>query len=56
MVGAVAEAVHAFLPASCQHLPPAGAVTLAAAHDIGKITPGFLRKCRLSLFSKINGS
>jgi CRISPR-associated endonuclease/helicase Cas3 len=56
IVGAVAEAVHALLPASCQHLPPVGAVTLAAAHDIGKITPGFLRKCPLSLFSKINGS
>ena len=56
IVGAVAEAVHALLPRSCRILPPAGTVTLTAAHDIGKITPGFLRKCPLSLFSKINGS
>ncbi len=56
IVGAVAEAVNALLAASCRNLPPEGAVTLTAAHDIGKITPGFLRKCPLSLFSKINGS
>lgn len=29
---------------------------LAAAHDIGKISPGFLRKCRLSPFSGVPGS
>ena len=40
----MAEAVQALLPASCQHLPPAGAVTLAAAHDIGKLSPGFQLK------------
>lgn len=56
IVGAVAEAVRHFLPQACRNLAPLGAVTLAAAHDIGKITPGFLRKCPLSLFSKINGS
>ena len=56
IVGAVAEAVSLLLPPACLSLPPRGAVTLTAAHDIGKITPGFLRKCPLSLFSKINGS
>ena len=56
IVGAVAEAVRKMLPPACYHLAPDGAVTLAAAHDIGKITPGFLRKCALSQFSKINGS
>ena len=56
IVGAVAEAVRHFLPQACRNLAPAGAVTLTAAHDIGKITPGFLRKCPLSVFSKINGS
>lgn len=56
IVGAVAEAVRGLLPSACKQLAPAGAVTLAAAHDIGKITPGFLRKCGLSVFSKINGS
>ena len=56
VVGAVAEAVRGLLPPACKHLAPAGAVTLAAAHDIGKISPGFLRKCALSAFSKINGS
>lgn len=44
IVGAVAEAVRGLLPSSCKHLAPAGAVTLAAAHDIGKITPGFQLK------------
>jgi CRISPR-associated endonuclease/helicase Cas3 len=56
IVGAVAEAVLKRLPPACSNLPPNGAVTLAAAHDIGKITPGFLRKCSLSLFSSIQGS
>lgn len=56
IVGAVAEAVSFLLPPASLSLPPRGAVTLTAAHDIGKITPGFLRKCPLSLFSKINGS
>jgi CRISPR-associated endonuclease/helicase Cas3 len=56
IVGAVAEAVRRLLPPACGRLAPEGTVTLAAAHDIGKITPGFLRKCGLSTFSKINGS
>jgi CRISPR-associated endonuclease/helicase Cas3 len=56
IVGAVAEMVRRLLPPSCIELPPTGSVTLAAAHDIGKITPGFLRKCPLSIFSTIPGS
>jgi CRISPR-associated endonuclease/helicase Cas3 len=44
IVGAVAEAVCDLLPPACRHLAPAGTVTLAAAHDIGKITPGFQLK------------
>lgn len=56
IVGAVAEAVRRLLPPACTKLAPAGVVTLAAAHDIGKITPGFLKKCSLSLFSQIPGS
>ena len=56
IVGAVAEAVQRCLAAACKSLSPSGAVTLTAAHDIGKITPGFLRKCPLSLFSQIPGS
>lgn len=46
IVGAVAEAVCALLPPACRDLAPPGAVTLAAAHDIGKITPGFQLKAR----------
>ncbi len=45
IVGSVAETVLKLLPPACRSLPPDGAATLAAAHDIGKITPGFLRKC-----------
>lgn len=56
IVGAVAEAVRGLLPPACHHLPPPGTVTFTAAHDIGKITPGFLRKCALSLFAQIPGS
>lgn len=46
IVGAVAEAVRRLLAPACRHLAPAGVVTLTAAHDIGKITPGFLLKAR----------
>jgi len=44
IVGAVAEAVLRFLPHACHHLAPSGTATLAAAHDIGKLTPGFQLK------------
>jgi len=44
IVGAVAEAVSRFLPPACRHLASTGVVTLAAAHDIGKVTPGFQLK------------
>ena len=56
IVGAVAEIVARSLPHACRELVPAGAITLTAAHDIGKITPGFLRKCPASLFANIPGS
>ena len=44
-VGCVAEALIAALPATVRDLLPPGAVTLAALHDVGKITVGFLSKC-----------
>ncbi len=44
IVGAVAEAVRELVAPACKHLVPSGVVTLAAAHDIGKITPGFQLK------------
>jgi CRISPR-associated endonuclease/helicase Cas3 len=40
-VGCVAEALIAALPPSASALLPPGAATLAALHDIGKITLGF---------------
>ncbi|MGI8435507.1 MAG: CRISPR-associated endonuclease Cas3'' [Chthoniobacterales bacterium] len=44
-VGCVAEALRALAPVTLQRLLPPGAVTLAALHDSGKISPGFQRKC-----------
>ena len=44
-VGAVAEALIQVLPPSVKNLFPDGGVSLIAAHDIGKISPGFLMKC-----------
>ncbi len=44
-VGAVAEALTDMLPLATQSLIPAGGVCLIAAHDIGKISPGFQLKC-----------
>lgn len=44
-VGAVAELITAALPKSVRALLPGGMVTLAALHDVGKISPGFQRKC-----------
>jgi CRISPR-associated endonuclease/helicase Cas3 len=46
IVGAVAEEVRRLLPIACEKLKLQGAVTLAAAHDIGKLSPGFLLKAR----------
>jgi CRISPR-associated endonuclease/helicase Cas3 len=56
IVGAVAEVVGRFLSPRCRNLAPTGSTTLTAAHDIGKITPGFLKKCAASPFSRIPGS
>jgi CRISPR-associated endonuclease/helicase Cas3 len=44
-VGCVAEALLARLPEPLKALLPPGAATLAAVHDIGKISPGFQQKC-----------
>ncbi len=44
-VGCVAAALIERLPKSLQELLPPGAAALAAAHDVGKISPGFQRKC-----------
>jgi len=44
-VGCVAEAIIAALPANVRSLLPAGSATLAALHDVGKITIGFQAKC-----------
>lgn len=43
-VGAVAETLLSSLPASTKSLVPDGAATMIAAHDIGKISPGFQLK------------
>ena len=48
-VGCVAEVLLAGLPQSVRKLLPEGAATLAALHDIGKITVGFQQKCPLWL-------
>lgn len=44
-VGCVAEALIDRLPQQVQALLPQGAATLAALHDVGKISPGFQVKC-----------
>ncbi|MCL4789498.1 MAG: CRISPR-associated helicase Cas3' [Verrucomicrobia bacterium] len=44
-VGCVAEALIALLPPTVRALLPPGAATLAALHDVGKITLGFQAKC-----------
>jgi CRISPR-associated endonuclease/helicase Cas3 len=45
IVGAVAEVLWHNLPSAVRSQLPSGGVALAALHDIGKITPGFLAKC-----------
>ncbi len=44
-VGCVGEAIRSCLPESVRRILPPGCSILAAGHDIGKITVGFLRKC-----------
>lgn len=44
-VGCVAEALLMLLPEQMRDLLPRGAATLAALHDIGKVSPGFQKKC-----------
>jgi CRISPR-associated endonuclease/helicase Cas3 len=44
-VGCVAEALLAILPEHLRKLLPPGAATLAALHDVGKVSPGFQQKC-----------
>jgi CRISPR-associated endonuclease/helicase Cas3 len=44
-VGCMAEALREALPQCVLDLLPPGAVTLIALHDVGKLSPGFLRKC-----------
>src|ERR1051325_11024725 len=44
-VGCVAEALVKLLPERLRHLLPPGAATLASLHDIGKVSPGFQKKC-----------
>lgn len=45
IVGYVARALLDALPACLRELFPSGTVTLAAAHDIGKISPEFQAQC-----------
>jgi CRISPR-associated endonuclease/helicase Cas3 len=44
-VGCVAEALLELLPLALRSMLPPGSVTLAALHDVGKVLPGFQRKC-----------
>jgi len=44
-VGCVAEALIELLPQQLRDMLPPGAATLAALHDIGKVSPGFQKKC-----------
>jgi CRISPR-associated endonuclease/helicase Cas3 len=44
-VGCVAQALMELLPQQLRSLLPPGASTLAALHDIGKVSPGFQKKC-----------
>ena len=44
IVGSVAEALLNQIPRPLRHLFLDGSVTLAASHDLGKISPGFVKK------------
>ena len=45
-VGCVAEALLELLPPPLKSLLPPGTATLAALHDVGKVSPGFQVKCQ----------
>lgn len=47
IVGTVAQTLFNRLPKTLQSLLPSGSITLVAAHDIGKLTPGFQLKAPL---------
>ena len=51
----VAHMVIERLPLASRSLAPAGSATLVGLHDIGKITPGFLRRASNSHFAAFNG-
>lgn len=56
-VGHIAERLSKILPPSIHSLLPVGFASLIAAHDIGKITPGFQLKCsKWKHFSEIKKS
>ena len=44
IVGSVAEELVARLPASIASIFPEGSATIAAVHDVGKVSPGFQKK------------
>lgn len=43
-VGCVAESLISLLPQSVRRILPQGAATVAAIHDVGKVSPGFQKK------------
>jgi CRISPR-associated endonuclease/helicase Cas3 len=47
IVGTVAQVLFNRLPKTLQAILPSGSITLVAAHDIGKLTPGFQLKAPL---------
>jgi CRISPR-associated endonuclease/helicase Cas3 len=53
-VGCVAEALLNLLPHQLRDLLPVGAATLAALHDIGKVSPGFQQKCQAWIKSNMS--
>lgn len=57
-VGCVAEALIELLPQQLRALLPPGAATLASLHDVGKVSPGFQKKCPdwLLRFPLLHGS
>ena len=51
-VGCVTEMLLSLVPSHLEPLVPHGAVTLAALHDLGKMSPGFQVKCEAWLLSQ----